>query len=78
MAIHLTDLQLKRIHHRLEKADSNLIILDIVGKTPYYRKYDYTFWGENGAAAVEQKVNFLLLILAAEEELADYKMRAVK
>lgn len=78
MAIHLTNLQLQRVHHRLKTADANLIIIDIVGKTPYYRKYDYTFWGENGWAGVEQKVTFLLLILAAEEELATYKMKAVK
>lgn len=78
MAVHLTPIQIKQIHYRLKVADSSLIIIDIVGKTPYYRKYDYTFWGENDWAGIEQKVTFLLLILAAEDELSDYKMTAVK
>lgn len=78
MATHLTELQLLRIHSRLKTADINLTIIDLVGKTPYYQKYDYTFYGENGWAGVVQKVDFLLLILAAEEELATYKMTAVK
>lgn len=75
MAIYLLPRQIDAIHDALAGPiiKSAILIIPLVKRTPYYRPLDYTFSDVDSAM---DKVNLLLLILAAEDELRGYPMKA--